>query len=334
MANKRSIVFIALLAILVPGVFFAAGQGDGEETVVIKLSDQVNEQNPHFLAHQFFAERVAELSEGSVEVQVFPNSQLGDARESLEGTLTGIVEAAKVSAGQLNAYSSAFSIFSLPYVFTNKEQVFAALDGEVGEILTDELEKHGFQLLAFYDTGFRSIFNKVRPIYEPEDLEGLKIRVINDPVMIDTINSLGGLATPLAYAELYTSLQQGVVDGGEQPPVALYAMKFYEVSEYFSLTNHFYDLNVLVMSKDFFENRLSPAQQGAVMQAAVETQVRQRELWAEYEGEVIAQIEATGMEVNELDLAPFRNAVSHIIDEQRSVVGEDVMDAALRYSSQ
>jgi TRAP-type C4-dicarboxylate transport system substrate-binding protein len=111
MANRTAVTLVALL-VLMPGALFAAGQSEVEETVVIKLSDQVNEQNPHFLAHQFFAERVAELSDGSVEVQVFPNSQLGDARESLEGTLTGIMEAAKVSAGQLNAYSPAFSIFS------------------------------------------------------------------------------------------------------------------------------------------------------------------------------------------------------------------------------
>ena len=237
MKRCRWIVTIVLaLAVLAWGVVSAPA---ADRKVLIKLSDQVNEQNPHYKAHEFFAKTVAEKSGGSIEVKIFPNSQLGTAREGLEGALTGTIQAVKVTSGELSTYSPKFLVFSLPYIFTNKKEVFAALDGKLGDILKAELEKQGFQLVAFFDTGFRSIFNGKRPIKTVADMKGLKIRVINDPVMIETINTLGALATPLPYGELYTALKQGVVDGAEQPPVALYTMKFYEASKYFSLTNHF-----------------------------------------------------------------------------------------------
>ncbi len=325
---------IAALLVLALGISGVSAGGKAEaksEKIVMKLSDQVNEQNPHVKAHEFFARTVAEKSGGSIEVKVFPNSQLGSAREGLEGVLTGTVEAVKVASGELSTYSPKFSVFSLPYVFTSKNEVFAALDGKVGDILRAEIDRQGFKLLAFFDTGFRSIFNGKRPITSAADLKGLKIRVINDPIMIETINTFGALATPLAYGELYMALKQGVVDGAEQPPVALYSMKFYEVSKYFSLTNHFYDLNIVVMGKKLFD-RMSPDQKKAVEDSAREYQNYERKLWNDYEKDVIGKIEAAGMPVNTLDLAPFKQAVMNIIEKNKNRVGQDIIDAALSYS--
>lgn len=299
--------------------------------IIMKFSDQVNEENPHYAANVYFAERVAEKTKGAIEVKVFPSSQLGDVRETLEGALIGTVEMTKAAAGSLSSFVPEFSIFSLPYIFTDREQVFAALDGKVGEILAQKLEQSGFKLIAYYDTGFRSIFNQKRPINSLEDMKGLKIRVMNDPIMIDTINTLSALATPLAYGELYTALQQGVVDGAEQPPVALYAMKFYEVAKYFSLTNHFYDLNVVVMGKIFFD-KLTPEQQQAVLEAGQETQAYERKLWKEYEDGIIDKLKAEGMEVNTLDLAPFQKAVEAILEKNKEKVGgAEFIETVLSY---
>lgn len=328
MKKMLGIVLCAAIAAL---PLYAGGGSEGEKKVVIKLSDQVNEQNPHYKADDFFAKAVAEKSGGSIEVKVFPNSQLGNAREGLEGVLSGTLEMVKVTAAELSTYSPKFSVFSLPYVFTNKKEVFAALDGKVGDILKQELDNKGFKLVAFYDTGFRSIFNGKQPIKTMADMKGLKIRVINDPIMIETVNTLGGLATPLAYGELYMALKQGVVDGAEQPPVALYTMKFFEVSKFFSLTNHFYDLNLIVMSKAYYA-KLSAKQQKAIDDAGKAVQDFERQLWGDYEKDVIGKIEAAGMPVNELDLAPFKQAVSHIVDKNKARVGADIIDAALSYS--
>jgi TRAP-type C4-dicarboxylate transport system substrate-binding protein len=164
-----------------------------------------------------------------------------------------------------------------------------------------------------------------------EDLKGLKIRVMNDPIMIDTVNTLGALATPLAYGELYTALQQGVVDGAEQPPVSLYTMKFYEVSKYFSLTKHFYDLNVVVMGKMFFD-KLTPEQQQAVLEAGQETQAYERKIWKEYEDGILDKLKAEGVEVNSLDLAPFQEAVADILEQNKDKVGgAEFVETVLSY---
>jgi TRAP-type transport system periplasmic protein len=313
---------------------FAAGSAEGSaqgKKIVIKLSDQANEDNPHYAADMFFAKKVAEKTNGAVVVKVFPNSQLGNARETLEGTLTGTVEATKAAAGALTSFSPGFGVFSLPYIFTDKEQVFNALNGKLGTILEKQLEDTGFKVLAYYDTGFRSVFNKKQPINKLSDMNGMKIRVMNDPIMIDTFNSLGSLATPLAYSELYTGLKQGVVDGGEQPAVSLYTMKFFEVSDYFSLTNHFYDLNVVVMSKALFDSLDSNIQQ-ALLEAGKETQEYERKVWQDFEDGVVAKIEETGMKVNSLDLGPFKSAVDDVIDSNKDKIGADIVDIALSYS--
>lgn len=326
--NRASVWCLVMLCAL--GCVFGSLHANAAP-ITMKFSDQVSEDNPHYAANVYFAERVAEKTNGAIEVKVFPSSQLGDVRETLEGALIGTVEMTKAAAGSLSSFVPEFSVFSLPYVFTDREQVFAALDGKVGEILSQKLEQSGFKLIAYYDTGFRSIFNQKRPINTLEDMKGLKIRVMNDPIMIDTINTLSALATPLAYGELYTALQQGVVDGAEQPPVALYSMKFYEVAKYFSFTNHFYDLNVVVMGKMFFD-KLTPEQQQAVLEAGQETQAYERKLWKEYEDGIIDKLKAEGMEVNTLDLAPFQKAVEDILEKNKEKVGgADFIETVLSY---
>ena len=322
------VIFVLLLCLTMSPLFAA----EKSKPIVIKLSDQVNTENPHYKADIYFANLVNKKTNGAIEVQVFPSSQLGNARETLEGTLTGVLEATKASAGALSSFVKEFSVFSLPYVFTNKEDIFKALDGKIGEILNKKLEEAGFKLISYYDTGFRSIFNNKRPINKIEDLKGLKIRVMNDPIMIETVNTLGALATPLAYGELYSALKQGVVDGAEQPPVALYAMKFYEVSKYFSFTNHFYDLNVVVMSKKYFDEKLTAEQQKAILKAGEETQTYERQLWADYEKDVIGKLEKEGMVVNTLDLIPFKEAVADIIEKNKSKIGAEFVDEALSIS--
>ena len=318
---------VVLLILLVGTMVFAQGGKEGK-TVVLKFSDQVNEENPHVKADYHFAELVKEKSSGSIDVQVFPNSQLGNARESLEGMQSGTIEITKVAAAALSSFCPEFSIFSLPYVFVSKDEVKAALEGEVGRIFAKSLNKAGFEILAYYDAGFRSIFNGNKPITNLSDIKGMKIRVMNDPIMIDSINALGALATPLAYSELYTALKQGVVDGAEQPPVSLYTQKFYEVSKYFSLTNHFYDLNVVVMSKRVYDN-LSSDQQKIIKEAAAETQKFEWDGWKQLEDGVLDDLRAEGMVINELDLAPFQKAVMNIINDNADLMGQEIIDAAL-----
>ena len=326
--NRKFFFSVLLVLALVATGLFANGSSE-KSKVLLKFSDQVSEDNPHVQADNYFADLINQNESSDMEVQVFPNSQLGGARESLEGMQSGTIEIAKVSAAALSSFCPEFSIFSLPYVFVSKDEVKAALEGEVGEILQSSLNDAGFELLAYYDTGFRSIFNGKRPIESLEDLSGLKIRVMNDPIMIEAINTLGALATPIAYSELYSALKQGVVDGAEQPPVALFAQKFYEVSDYYSMTNHFYDLNVVIISKPVFDS-LTDDQKEAIKTAAQETQKYEWELWNELEESVLGDLAAEGMKINELDLSDFRTAVKDIIYDNSDLVGKDIIDAAMK----
>lgn len=304
----------------------------GQKPVIINLGDQVSRQNPHYHANKYFSDLVSQKTNGNIVVKIFMDSLLGSAQECLEGLRSGSIEMAKTAAAPLSSLSLKFRLFNLPYVFTDKEDVFAALDGEIGDILRQDLENQGLKLIAFYDTGFRSVFNCKRPIKIIEDIKDLRIRVMNHPIMIETFNSLGAKAIPLAYGELYAALQNGIVDGAEQPPSALYAMKFYEVSNYLSLTKHFYDLNVLLMSKKFFDNALTPNQQKIVIEAGKATQAYERMLWQEHEDSAIKKIEATGMKVNSIELSAFKQSVKEIIKKYRQEIGVEFVDLALSYS--
>lgn len=303
-----------------------------QKTVVINLGDQVGRQNPHYHAHKYFADLVSQRTNGQIVVKIFMDSLLGSAQENLEGLRLGSLQMAKTAAAPVSSLSLKFRLFNLPYIFADKKEVFAALDGEIGDILRKDLEDHGLKLMAFYDTGFRSVFNHKKPIEKIEDIKDLRIRVMNHPIMIETFNSLGAKAIPLEYGELYAALQKGIVDGAEQPPAALFAMRFYEVSNYLSLTNHFYDLNVLMMSKKFFDETLTPKQQEIVIEAGKATQTYERILWQEYEDAAIRKIEATGMKVNSLALSAFKQSVTNIIEKYREEIGVELVDLALSYS--
>lgn len=336
MKNKKIIPNLSIFLILFCSYsmtgWVAVTQAEQKKTVIINLSDQVSRDNPHYHAHRYFADLIFEKSNGEIVVKLFMDSLLGNAQESLDGARLGSIQMVKTAAAPLSSLSLKFGLFNLPYIFTNKKGVFAALDGKIGDILRRDLEGQGLKLIAFYDTGFRSVFNHKQPVTSVEDIQGLRIRVMNHPVMIETFNRLGAQAIPLAYGELYAALQNKVVDGAEQPPAALYSMKFYEVSNYLSLTNHFYDLNVLMMSKKFFDNELTPRQRQLVLEAGKATQAYERKLWRQHEESAINKIEATGMRVNSLELAPFKQSVKGVIDKYKKEIGVDFVELALSYS--
>ncbi len=325
------IVFLSVFGML---VWLSPISTADAKKVVIKLSDQVNEDSIHVKAHRHFAKLVAEKSNGSVEIKVFPSSQLGNSRESIEGLQLGTVEAVKVAAGFMSTFVKEFGIFNLPYVFTDPQQVKRAVEGELGARLDEKLAAKNYKVLMYYDAGFRSIFNSVRPVNSMADLKGLKIRVMNDPLMMKAIDALGAMAVPMAYGELYNALQQKVVDGGENPPMNYYSMKFYEVAKYYSLTRHFYDLNMVVMSKSFFDKKLDADQQKALLEAAKETQEFEWKANDEFRSGIMETLKKVGVVISEPDLRPFQAAVKHLIEEVKSKgdIDPELIDLALTYS--
>lgn len=296
------------------------------EKVVMKLSSVLPEGHPTHEAMLFFADKVKEKTHGQIEIQVFPNSQLGEQRDALEGMKVGTLEMAMSATGPLAQFVPTIDVLNLPYLFKSLDHMHNVLDGEPGKKLAEDIEKSGFKFLFWMDSGSRNIINNKRPINKPEDLKGLKIRVMTSNLMVDTLNKMGAIATPMGQGEVYSALQQGVLDGWENNPPTLLTLKLYEVSKYFSWTRHFMIPDVVLMSKKVYD-KLTPEQQQAIIEAAKEAQAKQRELWANYEEKAVEELKQKGIIFNEVpDITPFAEKVKPVWKTYTDKFGTQLVD--------
>ena len=323
-SEKRYTVF-ALLVVF--SVVFLAGAVPSASAapIVLKLSNVLPDGNPTTESMVFFVAKVKEKTGGSVEIRLFNNSQLGGQREALESLQAGTIEMCMSSAGPAAQLVPALDVLSLPYVFQSTEHMFKALDGKAGEIMRKDIDKAGFVFLYWADAGSRNLINKKKPITKPEDLKGLKIRVMDSKLMVNTLNAMGAIATPMAQGEVYSALQQGVLDGWENNPVTLLTLKLYEVSDYFSWTLHFMVPDVVLMSKQAFA-KLSPEQQKAVLEAGKETQVKQREYWNAFITKTVDELKKKNVKFNDVDVAPFVKSVQPVWDDYKKKYGTELLD--------
>lgn len=317
---------MALIAIvLAAGFAFAAGQAEGEamETQEWRLATNHVEGTPPSLGYELFAERVEELTDGAITVEIFYSSVLGDSREVMEQTQAGAIELTHISAGFLAAFVPMVDVFGVPYLFRSQDHFWNVLNGDVGETLEQEIEDDaGVKLLVWVESGARSFYNKVRPIYGPEDVEGLRIRVMGSPVMIQTMEVLGATPTTTAFAEVYNALQTGVIDGAENNPISVSSMKHDEVVDYYSLDEHMRIPDMLLMNIDVFES-LSPDMQDAVLQAAQDAEEFIIEEWGRQEAERLEMIADTGVEINEIpDKSEFIEATEGLRAELAPKFGD------------
>lgn len=265
---------------------------------------------------QHFADRIEYYSGGSIQIDVFPNGQLGSETQSLEQMQSGTLDAAKVGAATLGSFVPVAKVFSLPYIFRDHEHFWAVLNGEVGQELLDLLATNaagkpsGFRGLTYFDAGSRNFYAK-KPILSPGDLEGMKIRVMNDPVAIDMMKALGASPTPISWGELYTALQQGVVDGAENNPPSFVTSRHYEVCQEFSFDRHSQVPDVLIVSEQTWSS-LSEEEKGWFRRAAAEASERQREAWAQGVQEALAAMQEKGVTIHEVDLQPFVDATESV----------------------
>lgn len=294
---------------------------------VLKLSSVLPEGHPTHKAMVFFADLVKEKTKGEIEIRVFPSSQLGEQRDALEGMKVGTLEMAMVAAGPLGQFVPQVDVLNLPYMFRSLDHLHKALDGEAGKKLIGYINQAGYEFLFWMDAGSRNIINNKRPIYKPEDLKGLKIRVMPSKIMVDTLNLMGAIATPMGQGEVYSALQQGVIDGWENNPPTLLTLKLYEVSKYFSWTRHFTVPDVVLMSKKVYDS-LTPEQQKAIKEAAVEGMAKQREFWADFEGKAVEELKTKGIAFNDVpDLTPFAEKVKPVWEGYISKFGKELIDA-------
>ncbi|GAA4294118.1 TRAP transporter substrate-binding protein [Aestuariibaculum suncheonense] len=256
-------------------------------------------------------------SGGKMKLEIYPSQQLGTERENLELLQIGSLDMTKVSVGVMENFAPKMKVFGIPFLFRDREHAFHVLDSDIGKEILDDGEKYWLKGLAYYDAGSRSFYTKDRPVNTPEDLKGLKLRVMESVTAIEMVKALGGSPTPISWGELYTSLQQGVVDGAENNPPSFYLSRHYEVCKYYTLDEHTVLPDVLVIGTSTW-NKLSKQEQ-EWLQASVDKSVAyQRKLWADAEEEALNEVQKAGVEVIRPDKTLFQEKVKTVYDGYKS----------------
>lgn len=287
-----------------------------QQSRTLRLGHGLGTSHPVHVSLEFMAERLAEKSGGQLQMAIYPSQQLGTERQCLELLQIGSLAMTKVSAAVLENFAPNSKVLSLPYVFKSREHTYAFHDSELGRELLTESERYRLRGLVYLDAGQRSFYTKERPVREPADLQGQKIRVQQSATAISLVKSLGGAPTPISYGELYTALQQGVVDGAENNPPSFYTSRHYEVCKYYTLNEHTAVPDVLIIGTEAW-NRLTDEEQGWLQAAADEAVVYQRKLWQEAEAEAFEAVIAAGVEIIRPDKAPFIEQTKGILEEYR-----------------
>lgn len=322
--KKVSALFLFTLFLLMSAALpvFAA--------TTIKIGHVLNPDHSWNVCLLGFAEDVQKATEGRVVVQVYASSQLGNEKDLIEGLSLQTVDGGLIGGGSFQSIEPKFGVEALPYAWPTHESAYNALDGELGAYLLSILGKKGIVGLSWWENGFRHLTNNERPIVKPEDLKGLKIRVTPDKMRLDTFKALGASPMPINFGELYTALQQGVVDGQENPFAIIYSNSFYEVQKYLSVTGHIWGSALLCVNSSAW-NRISKEDQETVMKFADKWRDEQRRQTREQEDKFLAMLKEKGMEVNTVDKPTFQQAVQTVWADYESVFGKELLDLVRKY---
>jgi tripartite ATP-independent transporter DctP family solute receptor len=270
--------------------------------------------NPRHEAAVKFAEVAKAKSNGRIEVQVAPSAQLGDDAAMVTALRTGALDLSANSQGAVSNAVPEYAAFGMPFLFSSPAAAFKLLDGALGKELADKSAEKGLVLLGTWDNGIRQMTNGKRAIAKVEDMKGLKMRVPPDATLVDIMKALGAESQQIKFAELYVALQQGVVDGQENPLVNIHASKLYEVQKHLALTNHQFQMTPFLMSKRSWD-KLSDADRKAVQEAAAEATALQRKLSQEADDKLLAELKGKGVQVTTPDKAAFAKATSEVTDK-------------------
>ena len=310
---------LALIVIMVLGT--ACGQtaetppASSAEPTVIKLGMTINEQDSFYVCATKFSELVKERTNGAYDIQLFPNSSLGDERTMLESMQMGTLDSGIITSGPFVNFVPEFGVLDLPFLFPDNASAYKVLDGEIGKEILSKLEDYDLKGLAFAERGFRNLTNSVRPVKTAEDIKDLKIRVMENEIYISAFKAMGVNAVPMAWTEALTALQQGTIQGQENPVNVIHAYKMWDSQEHVTLTRHAYAPAVITFSLEKF-NSLPNDVQEIFIQAAQEAAEYERGWVADNEANQIADLKANGMEViEEPDLESFRQAVQPVYDQ-------------------
>ncbi len=277
---------------------------ESSSVLTLKMSHNLNQQHPVHLGLVHLNEKLQELSGGRMAVEIYSGEQLGTENQCIEMLQIGSLALTKVSAASLSNFVDEFKLFGLPYIFESKAEFFDVIDGEIGDELLLSTEDYLFRGLGYFDAGARSFYTTGKPILKPEDLKGLRIRVMPNAMAVNMMTCFGGSATPISLGELYTALQSGVVDGAENNPPTYHTSNDFEVAKHYSINEHAMIPDVLIISNVIWNN-LSSQQQAWLMEAVESAEIYQREVWAAQEAESMAEVQRRGVTVYYPDKKPF-----------------------------
>jgi len=321
-----SVIMVLIIGLVVSAVLFQGPAfAKDEDVVVLKLGHVAVPDNPYALGAAKFAELVKEKTDGKVVIKLFPNSQLGNQEKLIEGIALGTIDFALTTTAVLGQFESKLLVFGFPYMMRDREHAYKALD-TIGMELGKNLEPKGIKVMGFYENGVRHMVNNVRKLEKPEDMEGLKMRVMTTPVYIELMKALGADPTPMAFGEVYTACQQGTIDGLECPAVHIYQMKFYEVNKFVTKTAHTYESEVLTMSMRTWK-KLPEDIQEILVESNREALEYARALAVEQEAGFFKKISESGIcSVDEVDIEPFKEKSKAVWVTLQDTVGADLID--------
>jgi tripartite ATP-independent transporter DctP family solute receptor len=321
-------LFLKALAFAVAAAVLGPAQA---QTRTIKFANQNAKGHPIVMGMEKFAESVETRSGGRLKVQVFPGGALGSDQANISALQGGALEMASMNSGIFASLVKDFAVYDFPFLFASPREADAVVDGALGKALHAKLEERGLIGLAYYELGFRHITNSKRPINKVEDLAGLKLRVIPNPINVDWVSALGANPTPLPFPELYAALEQKAVDGQENPVATINGAKFYEVQKHLALTNHQYNPQSVVVSKKFWDS-LSPDDRKILQEAAEESARYQRQQARASVASTLDALKQHGMQVTELppaEVAKMRERMKPVIAKHSASVGEATVNAMM-----
>lgn len=290
--------------------------GELREHKTLKLAHGLPTDHPVHKAMEFMANRCKEVSGGELQLQIYAGGQLGSEQQCVELLQIGSLAITKVSAAVMESFTDDYRVLGLPYIFRDQEHGFKVFDGEIGKELLLSTENKWIRGLCFYDAGSRSFYTIDKPIEHPDDLKGMKIRVMKSKTAMDMVQMLGGSPTPISWGELYTALQSGVVDGAENNPPSFYTSHHYEVCKHYSLDEHTSVPDVLIISQHIW-NDLTDEEKGWLQQAADDSVPVQRKLWAESVKHSLEEVEKAGVTIYYPEKDPYQEKVKDVYESYK-----------------
>jgi tripartite ATP-independent transporter DctP family solute receptor len=304
-------------ALLLFTVLFLMGCSGITHVKTLKLAHGLDVAHPVHQGLVFMAEEVARISGGQMKVDIYPSEQLGTERQLLELLQIGSLDITKVSASAVENFVPSMKVLSLPYIFRDEDHQWKILNGDIGKELLLDGENYWLRGLCFYDAGSRSFYTKTKKIQSPEDLRGMKIRVMNSQTAMQMVREMGGAPTPISYGELYTALQQGVVDGAENNAPSFYTSHHYEVCKYYTIDEHTSVPDVLFIGTNSW-SKLTDEQKGWLNEAVANSVPEQRKLWKEADQHALEEVKKAGVEIIYPDKQPFADKVAGIFENYRN----------------